>query len=143
MGRYRSKFKYSNYKMQQASKNPKDPMCPTCGRTTVYTRIGNAYNHHGRALVNPSWSYFYGRYIGSRRSRQERPTVRIRLSKKVAKIDNKGRKTYVVCADPFHDYIHPDDLPKSNPPIPPKVHHPDLTKNKKILKRDLQGKDRR
>jgi ATP-dependent Lon protease len=27
--------------------------------------------------------------------------------------------------------------------IPPKVHNPDLTKNKKILKRDLQGKHRR
>ena len=123
------KFRYAH------TRNLELPIkCPTCGQSRSHSKIDSAYNHRKRILV---------------RSNERESTLRIRLSKSKAQLKHYRRlswngrdttRTIVICADTFHDqivepYVEPESIRR--------IHHPDLTKNKKMAKRHFQGKDRR
>jgi len=126
-----------------------DPVCPTCGKYKEYRVLHGVYIKHGRVYNRPArnwttkiiFSKRLNKFI-SRKIADENPTVRTRVNKKKYRIPFDRVRKYAFCSDPFHDYISKEDRPKEKV-IPPKVHNPDLTEKKKLMKRDLQGKHRR
>jgi hypothetical protein len=125
------------------------PTCPWCGKTAdkypsakITREWGSkVYVKKGRPRVKTKERWLYNKKGQKKILVQESLSTRLGRRFKARK---SGRYNMIICAHPFHD-VYPHHVPEPEPvlQIPPRVHHPDLTRMKKKLKRDLQNKDRR
>lgn len=111
-----------------------EPTCPTCGR--YWWQWFQRTIKHRPTIGVPAQAVNtrYRQYRRGARPDWQVPDVPFRLRKPRPK--HTG-----YCLDDFHRHERP--RASAPPPIPPRVHNPDLRDAKALLRRDLQGKNRR